>query len=213
VGDPAGIAEGVYNAAYIPLLAGELDVATPVFVESRARFEALGDQPGVADSLFGLSIARRLGGELDEARAAADEGFRIAEQVQDWFGMLGLRYAIGRTAAESGDLVTATEQFLHTLGESVELGDRTGMALSLDNLVFLENAKGRAQRAMQLAGFSQTIKEQVGGEAPPELLLLLDPWESARQFLSEEEMKAAWEEGRAMTLEQALAFARADDGS
>jgi len=208
VGDPAGIAEGIYNAAYVPLLAGDLDAATPMFLESRERFEALGDRSGVADSLFGLSIAHRLSGQLDEARAAADEGFRIAEQVQDWFGMLGLRYAIGRSAAEAGDLETATQQFLHTLGVAVEMGDRTSVALSLDNLVFLENAKGRAERAMRLAGFSQAIKEQVGGEAPPELLLLIDPWESARRFLSEGEMKAAWEVGRAMTMEGALAYAR-----
>ena len=97
-----------------------------------------------------------------------------------------------------------------TLGEAEQMGDRTGMALSLDNLVFLENAKSRAERAMRLAGFSQALKEQVGGEAPPELLLLNDPWEGARRYLSEEEMRAAWEEGRAMTREQALAFARGE---
>ena len=39
------------------------------------------------------------------------------------------------------------------------------MALSLDNLVFVENAKSRAERAIRLAGFSQALKEQVGGEA------------------------------------------------
>ncbi|HZB04296.1 MAG TPA: hypothetical protein VE737_08240 [Actinomycetota bacterium] len=69
-----------------------------------------------------------------------------------------------------------SEQFLMTLGEAEQMGDRTGMALSLDNLVFLENAKSQAERAMRLAGFSQALKEQVGGEAPPELLLLNDPW-------------------------------------
>jgi hypothetical protein len=72
-----------------------------------------------------------------------------------------------------------SEQFLMTLGEAEQMGDRTGMALSLDNLVFLENAKGRAERAMRLAGFSRALKEQVGGEAPPELLPLNDPWEGA----------------------------------
>ena len=41
------------------------------------------------------------------------------------------------------------------------------------------------------------------GDAPPE-----DPWESARRYLSEDEMRAAWEEGRAMTPEEALAYVR-----
>jgi tetratricopeptide (TPR) repeat protein len=211
VGDPAGIAEGEYNAAYVPLLAGDFDTAAPMFKESRARFDALGDRSGVADTLFGLSIAYRLAGDISSAKAAAAEGFKIAQEADDWFAVLGLRYAIGRSAAEAGDLEAATEQFLITLGDAQQWGDRTGMALSLDNLVFLENAKGRAERAMRLAGFSQTLKEQVGGEAPPELLLLMDPWEIARQHLSEEEMQAAWEEGRGMTLEQALALARGEE--
>jgi hypothetical protein len=76
-----------------------------------------------------------------------------------------------------------------------QMGDRTGMALSLDNLVFLENAKGRAERAMRLAGFSQALKEQVGGEAPPELLPLNDPWEGARRYLFEEEMRPPGKRG------------------
>ncbi|HJP64908.1 MAG TPA: tetratricopeptide repeat protein, partial [Actinomycetota bacterium] len=210
VGDPGGIAEGVYNAAYVPLLAGDLDTARPMFEESRKRFDELGDKSGVADSLFGLSIAHRLADDLPGARAAADEGFQIAESIGDWFGMLGLRYAIGRSAAETGDLETATQQFLHTLGEAQQMGDRTGMALSLDNLVFLENAKGQAERAMRLAGFSQALKDQVGGEAPPELLLLMDPWETAGQVLSQEEMQAAWEAGRAMSPDEALAYARGE---
>jgi hypothetical protein len=91
--------------------------------------------------------------------------------------------------------VRVSEQFLMTLGEAEQMGDRTGMALSLDNLVFLENAKGRAERAMRLAGFSQALKEQVGGEAPPELLLLNDPWEGARRYLSEEEMRPPGKRG------------------
>ena len=211
VGDPAGIAEGTYNAAYVPLLAGDLEAAASMLVEARAMFEALGDRSGVSDTLFGLSIAHRLAGDIPGAQADAEEGFKIAEEANDWFAVLGLRYAIGRSAAEAGDLATAPEQFLTTLGQAQQMGDRTGMARSLDNLVFLENAKGRAERAMRLAGFSQTLKEQVGGEAPPELLLLLDPWEAGRRYLSEEEMQAAWDEGRAMTMEQALSYARGEE--
>lgn len=43
------------------------------------------------------------------------------------------------------------------------------------------------------------------------LLLALDNLEPARQALSEEAQKAAWEEGRAMTMEQAIAYALGED--
>jgi hypothetical protein len=52
------------------------------------------------------------------------------------------------------------------------------------------------------------IKEGVGGQAPPELITLSDPRERARPLLSEAEISAAWEEGRRMSLEAVLAYAR-----
>jgi hypothetical protein len=42
-----------------------------------------------------------------------------------------------------------------------------------------------------------------GGHAPPPLVDLPDPREAARSALGEGVMRAAWEEGRAMTLDQA----------
>ena len=42
----------------------------------------------------------------------------------------------------------------------------------------------------------------------PALLHLADPRQRANGILSDEAIEAAWEEGRAMTLEQAVAYAR-----
>jgi hypothetical protein len=86
--------------------------------------------------------------------------------------------------------------------------ERTGIALIIDNLANLANIGGRPKVAMRLAGAAETIKEAVGGEAPPELIHLPDPRVLARQHLSEEEIEAARQEGRAMTEEQAVAYAR-----
>ena len=46
------------------------------------------------------------------------------------------------------------------------------------------------------------------GQAPPDLIALSDPRERARPFISQQEIDAAWEQGRRMSLEQALAYAR-----
>jgi hypothetical protein len=40
------------------------------------------------------------------------------------------------------------------------------------------------------------------------MLHLPDPREAARHHLTEDEIRAAWEKGRVMTLEQALAYSR-----
>jgi len=103
---------------------------------------------------------------------------------------------------------TARARFMETLAIEEAFGERTGLALSLDNLADLEITEGNADRAMRLAGASEAIKEGVGGQAPPDLITLPDPKERARPLLSEEEVRAAWEEGRAMSFEEAIAYAR-----
>jgi predicted ATPase/class 3 adenylate cyclase len=206
--DRKGMAEATYNFAYVPSLQGDRAEAAQMFRESHAMFEELGDPGGLADSLFGLSIMSRLEGDLVQSRASAEEAMRLHQDIGDPFGMIGDRYALGRAAAEMGDMDTGRRNFLHTLQDAVAYGDRTGMALSLDNLADIETRRGNHVRAMRLAGASEAIKESAGGEAPPELLNLADPRDRARQLLSDEEIAAAWEEGRAMSPEEALAFAR-----
>jgi hypothetical protein len=150
----------------------------------------------------------RLQGDLATARATAEEGLRLHQELGDYFGMHGSLHVVGRAAAEMGDLDTARMVLLQTLNMEEQAGDRTGMALSLDNLVDQELRRGNVIRAMRLAGASEAIKEGVGGQAPPELVDIPDPRERVSRLLSEEEIQAALDEGRAMTREEALTYAR-----
>jgi hypothetical protein len=97
---------------------------------------------------------------------------------------------------------------MESLAIDEAFGERTGLALSLDNLADLEITAGNVIRALRLAGASEAIKEGVGGQAPPELITLPDPRERARPLLSDREIQAAWEQGRRMSLEEAIAYAR-----
>ena len=91
------------------------------------------------------------------------------------------------------------------------VGNPTGITLSLDHLANEEIARGNPIKAMRLAGASEAIKESVGGEAPPELIDLPDLREEARRVIREEEVRAAWDEGRGMSLDEAVAYAREDE--
>ena len=124
------------------------------------------------------------------------------------FGFTGELYVLGRVAAETGDLDTARRNYLETLQNMELIRERTGIALILDNLANLANLAGRPHDAMRLAGAADALKELVGGEAPPELIYLPDPRAPARRSLSEEEIEMAWAEGRAMSMEEAIAYAR-----
>ena len=85
----------------------------------------------------------------------------------DPFGIYGSLFIAARAAAELGDLDASRAQILEALGMAVAFGDRTGVALSFDNLADEDITRGRAERAMRLAGAAEAIKEGVGGQAPP----------------------------------------------
>jgi predicted ATPase/class 3 adenylate cyclase len=208
-GDPAAVAEARYNRAFVEPMRGSVERAIELFRSSRDAFERLGDRRGVADALFGLAVMHRLQGDLSEARREAEQASALHEQLGDFFGLTGDIYVKGRVAAETGEEDEARRLYLHTLGFMEMAGERTGIALILDNLANVENLAGDAERAMRLAGAADALKEAVGGEAPPELIYLPDPRVLARRFLAESAVEAAWNAGRAMTMAEALAYARA----
>jgi tetratricopeptide (TPR) repeat protein len=208
LGDRSAEAEGMYNLAYVPAYEGDLAGAVKMFEESRALFESLGIRRGVADAQWILGIVARLEGDLSRSRRLAEESLRLHREEGDRFGATDALHTLGRTALAQGDLATAATSFLEALDNDEEVGNRTGVAIVLDNLAAKSSAEGDHLRALRLGGASEAIKEAAGGHAPPPLIDLPDPREAARDALGDAAVAAAWEEGRAMPLDQVLAYAR-----
>jgi DNA-binding NarL/FixJ family response regulator len=78
----------------------------------------------------------------------------------------------------------------------------------LEGFARLAAAEGQAARALRLGGATAVLRQTYGvAIGPSQQAAFRRALESAWQALREEEATAAWEQGRAMTLEQALAFA------
>lgn len=208
LGDRVILAEATYHAAFWHAFQGDFGTMAAILREALAMFEKVGNRRGVADSLFALSVMDRLAGEIASARPKAEEALRVHRELGDMFGITGSLFALGRVTADTGDLDTARSLFLESLELSERMGDRTSIAIALDNLADLGTKRGRYLTAMRIVGASAALKDAVGGEAPPAMLHLPDPREAASHHLTEQEIQEAWEEGRVMPLEQALAYAR-----
>jgi predicted ATPase/class 3 adenylate cyclase len=209
--DNAGTALATYNIAFALAIEDRIADAAEMFRASRALFEELGDTRGVGDSLFGLSGMSRKLGDLVAARADAEKALRLHRDLGDIFGIHGDLYVLGRALTESGDLDAAREIFFETLRMAEHIGSSTEVALSLDLLAVQDAIRRNAVRAMKLAGASEAIKDSIAGEAPPELLDLPDSRRRARLLITDEEIEAAWESGRSMSIDEVLAYARESD--
>jgi hypothetical protein len=109
---------------------------------------------------------------------------------------------VGRT--EEGRTVA-----LEALRLIQEADNRTRTGIALIDLAFLAAREGRHREAITLAGAYDSLTEHVGG--PPGAIggiMEGDPAAEARPNLPAGVAERAWKEGRAMSVEDAVAFAR-----
>ena len=208
LGDRREEGEQLYNLSFAHASQGDMPAALGLLEQAKALFQEFGVTRGVADVQWILGIVARMQGDLDRSRALAEEALGMHREGGDRFGTTVCLYALGRTAFAQGDMVTARASLMEALDNDEQVGSRTGMAVILDNLAAHASQQGDQLRALRLAGASQALKESAGGQAPPPLIDIPDLREAARGSLSEAAVDAAWEEGRAMAIEQAVAYAR-----
>ncbi|HET6316803.1 MAG TPA: hypothetical protein VFG86_10110, partial [Chloroflexota bacterium] len=117
---------------------------------------------------------------------------------------------LGSTALQSGQLAAARAAFLESLDLAGELGDRRGVVRSLEALADLALAQGEPERGLRLASTASKLRETLGAPSSPrERARAEQRLASAQRGLAEAARRAAWLEGQALSLEQALAEAHA----
>jgi hypothetical protein len=131
-------------------------------------------------------------------------------QLGDKWGIANSLSSLGDLAIDQGDYTSANGFLIESLSLNQELGDRTGTAYALEYFSGLATVYGRPERALCLAGAAATLREAIGAPLPSADQVALERrLESARKALSDAEQAAAWGQGCAMTMEQAIDYALA----
>ncbi len=213
LGDPARIAEALYNLAFV--VAGDnLDAAARLLEESRDLFRRVGDERGVAQVLTMMVMRDAQAGKWPPVVASLQEVVaiwrRLGDRLHLAFDLVWLAFAYGRLGRRREARSAAVE----ALDLFREADNATGIGIALTDLAFLATWEGRHQDAIRLAGASESLRERVGG--PPGAiggLLEGDPVAEARAHLTEDVAQRAWEEGHTMGMEEAVALARSEAGA
>ena len=93
----------------------------------------------------------------------------------------------------------------------LELNLKHYIGISLAKLAGLEVSKGNPTRAAQIFGISDNILHMLGVTRQPADQIEIDRYISmVREKLNEREFQAAWSKGKAMSYEQAVAYALED---
>jgi tetratricopeptide (TPR) repeat protein len=208
VGDARGVAVSLNTLGTIAAECGDFVRAEIHHREAVALYREQEDVGRIALSLNHLGTALLEQGRLAEARTCLEEGLALTRQLEFKADLPYLLHSLGRAAYAQGELKQAHALFAESLSLNREAGD-TWINLSLlGRMAELAVKQGKAIRAARLAGAEQSARDAASIPSPPvdrerrELAM-----SQAREILGGEAFAQAWEEGGAMTLDQAIAYA------
>jgi non-specific serine/threonine protein kinase len=174
--------------------------------ESLEIARELGAEWDVANVLGHLATeARLLEGDSLRARALFEESLAIWQKLNDQPAIAYALAMLACAAIDQGDFRAARSLVEESLAASRELRDSWATSL-LDTAAGYAASHGAPERALRLG--AATAAQRAALRVPPFLQAMLERrLESARMSLDPASQAAAWEEGRAMTLEESIAYA------
>jgi non-specific serine/threonine protein kinase len=207
----------VWGIAYATMMVGnalgeggDVAAAAPVLEESVRLFRELGDEHYIVVATTNLAWVTGELGDVERERELHEENLRKARQ-------LGIRrleaYALaqlGILARNEGRLPEAASMLKESIRMSGELEDRLELAINFGRIAAVFADEGRAEAAARLLASSEALTAQLGVD---------DPWWAARRNeetlaiirkrLDDAALAAAWEQGRTLSLDEAIALALA----
>jgi predicted ATPase/class 3 adenylate cyclase len=211
LGDRAAMVEALLDLGETRAVTGDPGAGVALMEESLAVARELGDRRGEAWALWGLGAARMFAGDLDASRGHLQESLRIFQEVGDdtwgWGNALG---GLAGLAALRGDPNEAHKLILEGIALYGEQANAVIITGHLRSLSLVANQFGQHERAARLAGAEAAWRDKVGFRVPDAFDPYEDPGEVAARQLSDDAFQRAWAEGQAMSLEEALAYARED---
>jgi predicted ATPase/class 3 adenylate cyclase len=208
LGDRAGIAEGLYNLGFIDLIDRNPANARRRYEESRTLAQELGDELRMASTTWGLAMAALQERDLEAAMRLGRDAEKRFAALNDWFGLGGARFVYFQVARYGGDYKEAIRLIRDWLDDTALLADATNIHSVLDGLAAVEAEQGQHERALILGGAVAAKQEEYGGGPPPPLVDVVDPRVTAADTLPVDRIEELWAEGRAMSLDEAIAYAR-----
>ena len=163
-----------------------------------------------AAAMFGFSATVALGmGDRERARRLAERAVALGRELGAREAVSVALPTLATIARADGDHERARRLFAEGLLFSAEVGDGTNVAYYLEGLATLA-AEGEPDRAARLWGAAEAVLEQIEVISYPHAAdrsFNDRQLAAARESLDERAWDEAWNEGRAMTTEEAVAHA------
>ncbi|MGW6930781.1 ATP-binding protein [Lentzea sp. NPDC054927] len=208
--DPAISAFAYWVEGSVALYSGDLPTAIAVFEQGLAVLSPGVDVPRRLDLMLSYSSAVGLVGDAARATACHEEWLRITESAGECFHRSYALWSMGLFEMAQGDQDRAAELYRESIRLRRDIRDLTGIGWSVESLSWVEAAMGHATPAVTLLGAADRLWEIMG--RPLRTYQHLYPHHEeaervTRERLGTEGFDEAFQRGRAMNVDEAIAFA------
>lgn len=186
---------------------GDFERARQLFADSAAIFGELGDEHNTLLAARMLAWMYHELGDVDRARSLHEENLARARTLRDDSIVATTLGALGEYAVDDGRFQEAIPMLKESLRINEDLGNPRGIATQLCRFAGALAFTGRPESATRLLSCSEALLQELG--------VAIQPWlarwnekivDAIRSELAEAAFAEAWEQGRTLTAEAALAL-------
>ena len=207
--DTGHIVTLVGDLGFIAYFRGDTQAARQFYEECIAQSQENNLKDNLAQSLDRLGDLERYSGNYARAEEFYTQSLAFYREQNVRVYAAGILHSLGYLAIRRGDFSLGRAYFLESLGVQREVENKQGIAECLFGLAVLaawEATEMEAcQRAARQFGAAQAYLDLISVPlSPADRLEIEQATEIVRTSITPEDFSAAWEEGRAWRLEQAI---------
>jgi predicted ATPase/class 3 adenylate cyclase len=211
--DQKYLVEALAGKAGFATLRGNYSTGRKLSEEAVALARASEDLNAMASSLLQLGQACYYLGDYPIAQATFEERRAVCTRRGDTYHAPSLDW-LGHISTARGEYATAGAHLRESMRQRLTIDRTIGVAYTLNGFAGLAAAQGDHPRAVRLSGAAARLCELSGMPANrAEEGSMRDRLPAIQAALGDAAYDAAWAEGRALTQEQAVAYALEEGGS
>jgi len=208
LGDKQLLAFSCYRLAEVLYDQGNSRRATALLEESVTTCREIGAKYSLAVALCILGNVTRDQGDQQRSVTLLDESLNTFQEIGDKYGVASALCTLANLSYDQGQYKRALSVFKESLTIRGEIGDKHGIAECLEGLARVSMAENQFERAIQLFEGAATQREGLNIQPAASRREQSERNKAlARDMQEDAAFASACEQGRAMTLEQAIAFA------
>lgn len=185
---------------------GEVEQAEGAYVHSMAMAEEAQSLEARTYATMWMGNLAQRAGDRERALRLYRSCLQVAEQNNDLYALGFVHYNLGQIALHAGDSAECAQQLLRCLRIRAQLEDRPGFLEAMESFAALCTRTGHGATAAQLLGASASLRQSLHLPPAPHLP---EAAEALRQRMDEEVYQQHAEQGRSLSLWEALALMEA----